>query len=169
MTGAEYGSLMHSVLQYIDITGELTPAGIREQVASMVGRELITEDEAKHVDTDAITSFYASSIGARLRHAARIWRELPFSRLLPAKRFYETAGEGETLLIQGVIDLLFEEPDGTLVLVDYKTESDTRPEKIRKRYALQIDLYSEAVSAVLGRDISERMLYLLHDGTILNM
>ena len=73
------------------------------------------------------------------------------------------------MLIQGVIDLLFEEPDGTLVLVDYKTDSDTRPEKIRKRYALQLDLYSEAVSAVLGRDISERMLYLLHDGTILNM
>ncbi len=169
MTGSEYGSLMHSVLQYIDITGELTPAGIREQVAGMVERELITEDEAKHVDTNAITSFYASSIGQRLRHAARIWRELPFSRLLPAKRFYETAGEGETLLIQGVIDLLFEEPDGTLVLVDYKTDSDTRPEKIRKRYALQLDLYSEAVSAVLGRDISERMLYLLHDGTILNM
>ena len=169
LTGAEYGSLMHSVLQYIDITGELTPAGIREQVAGMVERELLTKEEAVHVDTDAVTSFYASSIGQRLRHAARIWRELPFSRLLPAKRFYETAGEGETLLIQGVIDLLFEEPDGTLVLVDYKTDSDTRPEKIRKRYALQVDLYSEAVSAVLGKEISERMLYLLHDGTILNM
>lgn len=169
MTGAEYGSLMHSVLQYIDITGELTPAGIREQVAGLVERELLTKDEAAHVDTNAVTSFYASPIGRRLRHAAHIWRELPFSRLLPAKRFYATAGEGETLLIQGVIDLLFEEPDGTLVLVDYKTDSDTRPEKIRKRYALQLDLYSEAVSAVLGREISERMLYLLHDGTILNM
>ena len=69
----------------------------------------------------------------------------------------------------GSLTGVVEEPDGTLVLVDYKTDSDTRPEKIRKRYALQIDLYSEAVSAVLGRDISERMLYLLHDGTILNM
>ena len=169
MTGAEYGSLMHSVLQYVDLAGELTPAGIREQIAQMVTRELLTKDEAAHVDARAVTSFYASPLGQRLRHATRLWRELPFSRLLPAQRFYETAEEGETLLIQGVIDLLFEEADGTLVLVDYKTDSDTRPEKIKNRYALQLDLYSEAVSAVLGRPIRERYLYLLHDGKTMKM
>ena len=54
-------------------------------------------------------------------------------------------------------------------LVDYKTDSDTRPEIIRSRYALQLDLYSEAVAAILGRPVAERCLYMLHDGSLLTL
>ena len=169
LTGAEYGSLMHSVLQYVNLAGNLTPAGIRTQVGQMVERELLTADEARAVHADTVAAFYASDVGKRLQKASRVWREMPFSRLLPVDRFYPEAEAGETMLIQGVIDLLFEEPDGTLVLVDYKTDSDTRPESIKKRYALQVELYSEAVSAVLGKHVDERELYLLHDGTTLAM
>lgn len=169
LTGAEYGSLMHSVLQYVDLMGDLTPAGIQEQIQAMVTSERLTAEEAKAVDASAVAAFYMSPVGKRLKKAVRIWRELPFSRLLPVKRFYEGAEEGETMLIQGVIDLLFEEENGNLVLVDYKTDSDTRPSGLKKRYALQIELYSEAVSAVLGKAVSERELYLLHDGTMLKM
>ena len=143
----------------------------------MVERELLTKEEAVHVDTDAVTSFYATSSGQRLRHAARIWRELPFSRLIPIPaELYPASAKpggagatGETLLIQGVIDLLFEEADGTLVLVDYKTDSDTSPAKLHDRYDKQIAFYTAAVEQILGRTVDERMLYLLHDGTTLAM
>ena len=71
--------------------------------------------------------------------------------------------------MQGIIDLLFETEEGRLILVDYKTDSDTRPEIIRSRYALQLDLYSEAVAAILGQPVTERCLYMLHDGSLLTL
>ena len=118
---------------------------------------------------EAVAAFYASPIGQQLQQADRIWRELPFSRLIPAKLYRKDAEDGETMLIQGVIDLLFETPDGRLVLVDYKTDKDTRPASLHHRYDKQIQLYSDAVEHILGKAVSERMLFLLHDGTMLAM
>ncbi|WP_294156691.1 helicase-exonuclease AddAB subunit AddA [uncultured Selenomonas sp.] len=168
-TGAEYGSLMHSVLQHADLMGDLTPTGLRAQLQAMVEKELFTPDEAKAIRIETIAAFYASPIGARLLRAAKVWRELPFSRLIPAQLYRKTAEGGETMLIQGVIDLLFEEADGTLVLVDYKTDSDTSPAKLHANYDKQIGLYRDAVKEILGRTVDESLLYLLHDGTTLAM
>ena len=72
--------------------------------------------------------------------------------------------ESEQVFTQGVIDLLFEDEAGTLVLVDYKTDRNPSPEKALRRYQIQVDLYSEAVSAILQRPVGERYLYLLQSG-----
>jgi len=47
----------------------------------------------------------------------------------------DEACHGETLLLQGVVDCYFEEPDG-IVLVDYKTDyvAPGNVETIRERY-----------------------------------
>ena len=90
--------------------------------------------------------------------------------MLQAKRFYpEVQDETEQIFIQGIIDVLFEEEDGGLVLLDYKTDRDTDPQRIAARYALQIRLYSEAAEAILGKKIKERYLYLLHNNSIVAM
>ena len=176
-TGAEYGSLMHSALQHMDLAGDLTQAGIRRQLDAMVAKEIFTSDEAATLSVKRLAAFYASPIGTRVRRAAKVWRELPFSRLIPIPaELYPASAKpggagapGETLLIQGVIDLLFEEADGTLVLVDYKTDSNTSSAKLHDRYDKQIAFYTAAVEQILGRHVDERMLYLLHDGTTLAM
>ena len=65
--------------------------------------------------------------------------------------------------------MLFEEADGKLVLLDYKTDRDTRPARVRERYAKQVELYREAVAGILGRPVKESILYLLHDGTAVTL
>ena len=85
-----------------------------------------------------------------------------------AKRFYpEVEDEAEQVFTQGVIDLLFEEADGSLVLVDYKTDRNPDQARALQRYQIQVDLYSEAVSSILQRPVSERYLYLLQSGEII--
>lgn len=167
LTGAEYGSLMHSVMQYVDIHADCSEAGIKRQLSAMAQRELLPQEQLSAVRARDIARFFQSELGTRMRQARQIYRELPFSRLLPAARFYPEAEGSATILVQGVIDLLFETEDGTFILVDYKTDQDTRPAVIRSRYALQIDLYSEAVTAMTGQAVAERYLYLLHDGSLL--
>ena len=63
----------------------------------------------------------------------------------------------------------FEDENGALVLVDYKTDKDTNPMNICRKYRLQIDLYTEAIEAILGRKVTERCLYLLHDGKVVQV
>ena len=168
ITGAEYGSLMHSVMQYTDLYGDLTPQGIERQLQEMVLRELIPEEQLRAVRPEAIARFFQSELGRRLRMAKRVWRELPFTRLLPAEKFYAGA-QDEQILMQGVIDLLFEENDGRWILVDYKTDKDTTLDRLKKRYGLQMELYREAVHGILQKEVAESYLYLLHDGLTLSL
>ena len=73
---------------------------------------------------------------ATLRH----WREVPVGATVDGTVF------------EGFIDLLYEEPDGTIVIVDYKTDAvssagiDARMEK----YRLQGAVYALLLRQVLG-------------------
>ena len=170
LTGTEYGTILHSVMQHMDLQKDLTAAGIEKQLDELAAREVLLPVQRQAVKSGRIAQFFASSLGRRMQQAKTLWRELPFSRMLQASRFYpEVQDETEQIFIQGIIDVLFEEEDGCLVLLDYKTDRDTDAERIAARYALQIQLYSEAIEAILGKKIKERYLYLLHDNSIVAM
>ena len=170
LTGTEYGTILHSVMQHVDLQKDLTAAGIEKQLDELAAREVLLPVQRQAVKSGRIAQFFASPLGRRMQQAKTLWRELPFSRMLQASRFYpEVQDETEQIFIQGIIDVLFEEEDGCLVLLDYKTDRDTDAERIAARYALQIQLYSEAIEAILGKKIKERYLYLLHDNSIVAM
>ena len=169
-SGTEYGTLMHSVMQHLDLAGDLTEPDIRSQLAGMAEREIITEAQAAMVGTGHIAAFFASSLGKRMTGARRLWRELPFCRMLPAGRYYEEVrDEAAEIFNQGVIDVLFQEQDGRVVLLDYKTDRDTAPDTVREKYAMQLELYAEAVSSVLGLEVAEKYLYMLRDGSVIQL
>ncbi len=170
LAGNEYGTIMHNVMEHLDLQRTADYGEIKGQLASMVEREILLPEQRDVVYIKAVETFCHSTLGQRMKNACRIWRELPFSRMLPARRFYPSVeDEQEQIFSQGIIDVLFEEADGDLVLLDYKTDKNTDPVRIRERYHLQLELYSEAVEALLGRKIKERYLYLLHDGTVVQV
>ena len=115
----EYGTLMHSVMQHIDYRRDVSYSGIKNQLEEMVEAEFLLPEHMKAIRIKNVQAFFQSFLGQRLRKSLRAWRELSFSRMLPAHRFYKEVQGEEDLFVQGVIDLLFEEADGSLVLVDY--------------------------------------------------
>lgn len=170
LSPAERGTLMHSIMQNLDLHGDLTRAGLRAQVARMEAAGMIATGHEDAVNYASIESFCQSSLGQRMQQAVRVWRELPFSRMIPVGEVNPAyAGSSEKIFVQGVIDVLFEEVDGSLVLLDYKTDRDTTPEKIRRHYAKQIELYRQAVESILGKNVKESILFMLHDGTSLQI
>ena len=130
----------------------------------MVRRELITSDEAQAADLSTIHAFINSETGMRIRNASGVRREVPFNYRKKADSIVgNLPPNDDTLLIQGVIDCFFEE-DGQLVIVDYKTDYVDSPERVRllkERYQLQMDLYTEALETITGKQVKERILYLL--------
>ena len=168
--GAEYGTLMHSIMQHLDLKAPLDEDGIRRQLSSMVEQEIITADQMEMADIRFVTGFFESELGQRMLQAQKIWREMPFCRMLQAKEYYcEVEDDRAEIFNQGVIDVLFRDAGGKLVLIDYKTDRNISPRLLKKRYAMQLELYAQAVAAVLGQQVAEKYLYMLRDGTIIEI
>lgn len=98
-----------------------------------------------------------SEIFQRARAAKRALFEVPFAR--PRR---PAGPDGPIQLIEGVIDLAFEEDDGW-VIVDWKTD-DVSDEAIlaarRDLYRRQVDTYAECWEALTGESVARRILYL---------
>lgn len=172
-SGTQYGTLMHSVMQHIDVSGgarSLTIKGINGQLEKMVEDGIILAEQKPAVFIKRIQEFFKSDIGKRFMKAPNVWRELPFSRMLRAKDFYpEVEDEEAYIFSQGVIDVLLEEKNRNYVIIDYKTDKDTEPENVKKRYKVQLAMYRKAVEEIMGVKVTECYLYMLHDGTVIDV
>ncbi len=72
--------------------------------------------------------------------------------------------DGESVLVQGVIDLLIVDGNGNATIVDYKTTAESGLHS--KGYATQLDLYAEAVEKSTSFKVVEKMLYSFDKGFI---
>jgi len=170
LTAAEKGTVVHAVMQNLPLDEPPTAASIRALLASMLERQMLTELQVEAVEPEVILRFFSTGLGQRLQRAPRLRREVPFSYGLAAADVYPNAGPsaaGETVLIQGVIDCLFEDEQG-LVLLDYKTDAvrGSDPGELRERYRVQIGLYAQAVAHIWRRPVSSAYLYFF-DGEML--
>ncbi len=78
---------------------------------------------------------------------------MPLSEIDPAHE-----GSRERILIQGIIDLYFEE-DGKLILVDYKTDRTGNAEDLIPRYRTQLHYYRRALEQAAGGTVAETYIY----------
>ena len=135
----------------------------------------MTCEDAELVNVCQLETFFFGKLFARIKNAKRVYREQRFNIFLPAANFTEDKEkaallQNETIAVQGVIDLFFEEKDGSIVLCDYKTDYLTREEmaapplaaaKLRARHAQQLTYYAMAIEAMLGRTPREVLIYSL--------
>ena len=146
-----------------------TAESVRSQVQALEHRRLLTPEQAEAVDAKSIAAFLRSPLAARIRSAERVWREYRFALLLPAER-YAKGAEGEELLLQGVADCVFEE-NGALTVVDFKTDRVTAEETLQRAelYRPQLQAYSDALSRIMEKPVSQRILYFFRSGTEISL
>ena len=166
LSAAEKGTAMHLAMQYLDLK---SPLSAKEQVAHMCARHLLTPQQAHSVEDGKLDAFLRSPLAERIRQAETVYREYRFALLLPAT-LYTPDGDGEEMMLQGVVDCAFDTPEG-LVIVDFKTDR-IRPGEERQRaehYRPQLDAYSQALSRVLQRPVAERKLYFFATGAEISL
>ncbi len=185
LTAVERGTAYHTVMQYLDLRGNLEEAGIRDQMEKMLAGQKITPAELKAVEAGNLAHFFAGPLGRRLLKAREIRRELAFSLALPAGDLYpdgeqvetaagslqaKTSEDGGKVLIQGVLDCLFRDEKG-LVLVDYKTDrtAGLTEEDLKNRYREQLEIYSRAVADIWQEEVVEKHLYFFDGGLSIPM
>ena len=102
------------------------------------------------------TDYAGSALHGEICRLAEDRREWPFQY-----RLLDAAHELPAVWLSGQIDRLLFYPDGTLGIVDYKTDWLERPQLQEKaaRYRLQIASYALAAEAIWGRPIRDARLY----------
>jgi ATP-dependent helicase/nuclease subunit A len=172
LTAAERGTVIHFVMQHLDLKRVKNSQEISEQVKEMLLKELLTEEQAMAVNIKAISRFFSSAIGRRLLSSKDIQREVAFHMKLKGTEVKkelpeEVYGQEETLLM-GVIDCFFYEENG-IVLIDYKTDfaTDENMQEIKERYEKQIYYYTEALNRITGEKVKEKYIYLFGNGKII--
>ncbi|MBT2678134.1 helicase-exonuclease AddAB subunit AddA [Bacillus sp. ISL-35] len=178
LTPAERGTAMHMVMQHIDLSRPITEASLELQLVQMVEKELLFPEQKEAVDRKWILAFFDTAIGQRLLGANKVRREVPFYLSLPAKEVYpDWQGENEPVFIQGVIDCIFEDEKGT-VLLDFKTDGihdrykggfEQAKPILEERYRIQISLYAKAIQQVWKKQVEEKYLYFFDGGHLLEM
>lgn len=161
ISGASRGSAYHRVLELIDFTKEYTAASLRDEIAEFAEKGFLDPKMKDVIWIQDILQFLQSSVGRRMKKAAkngRLFREQPFVLGVDAKEFYGDAPDGELVLIQGIIDVFFEE-DGKLILLDYKTDKVTKEVELVDRYQKQLELYKQALERVTGKEVTESLIY----------
>ena len=96
-----------------------------------------------------------------MTRAKALSRELKVIQLCPAGLLFpETPPEaaGEQLLLQGMIDCVFQEQDGD-VIVDYKSDRVVSEQVLLQRYRRQLELYKLAYGRMSGRPVKCCILY----------
>lgn len=164
LSGAEKGTIMHFVMQHLDLARVGSTTEIELQLQEMLAQELLTAEETGAVQIGKISRFFACALGQRMLHSPSVYREVPFNLVYNAARVMDDIEPSEEeLLIQGVIDLYFIEGD-EMVLVDYKTDyiSEQNRAALIRQYSIQIDLYKQALESILKKKVKESYLYLFH-------
>ena len=161
--GAARGTAYHIFLQYLDFTRAESLEAVEEQLRELEQKGRLTREEAAAIDCRRILCFSKGALGqrmARAQQAGVLFREQHFIYAIPAARVYPEAEEGRKLLIQGVVDAYFEEADG-LILVDYKTDYVEKGGEaaLYRKYAAQLNYYTEALEQLTGRKVKEKILY----------
>lgn len=164
ITGAEFGTAMHTVMQHLDFSGDLTFEGIIKQIDELIKAQIISPEHAEIVKgrVGNIRKFFNSEIGKKAVLAQEIYKELPFSYFVDAKST-ELFNSNDKILIQGIIDLLFKF-DGKWFLVDYKTDKNNSDEYFRQEYRQQIKYYVQAIENIAKVKVDAQYLYLLGAG-----
>ena len=160
--GAGRGSAFHKVMELIDFSSLLEKrADIGKQIEKMTESGFLSKEYAGAVSVSSIEAFLHTDLAERMCHAAQngqLHKEQPFVLGIPSNELSESFPEEELVLIQGIIDVYFEEEDG-LVVADYKTDKVERPDELVKKYEKQLDYYARALEQMTGKRVKEKIIY----------
>lgn len=167
-TAADIGTLTHLVMEKMNFAEIKSADDVKELVANLVKRGFFTENQAKYIKTDNIFRLFETPLGkAMAKHSDTLRREYGFKYLMDASEIDKDIKYGEKIIIQGMADAFFENENGEIVLVDYKTDKVRNgADEIAKRYAPQLNFYQTAIEKCTGKRVCEKYLFLLDSGEV---
>lgn len=166
VTGTDRGTLYHKVLELIDLTRISNKDDLQLELERLIHENHLNSLDKGKLKLDYIYNFAMSNVSNRMRNAQRenkLYKEKQFVIGIKAAEVIPEINSDELILIQGIIDVFFEE-DGELVLLDYKSDIVAEEEQLVQRYKTQLDYYRKALEQMLDKKVKEMIIYSLYLG-----
>lgn len=181
---ADKGTATHLFMQFCDFSKLTTSiSSVKNEISRLIEGKFLPSNIAELIRAKEIATFAASTFFKKILSARKIYRELRFNVFLPAENFTDIPERkaifyGEKILVQGVIDLCFEDEDGNLILCDYKTDrlsvealNDRKIARqyLSERHSQQLRYYSQAIEQIMGKKPDKIYIYSLAFGDAIEM
>lgn len=149
--GSAIGRAVHGVLQSVDLA---TGAGLEKAVAAQCVAEGV--EDAADLVTNLVQSALASETVQRAAFRPH-WREM-----------YIGTVQDDGMVLEGYVDLVYREDDGSLVIVDYKTDAIPAGAVATRTqyYAPQMQAYVQGITSATGDDAVSALLFLHPEGVL---
>lgn len=169
---AEKGTIFHLVMQLLDFSKfnlenfSNVRTEIKKQLTSFVERNILSVEEMETVNIYWIIKFIESDIFKQIYRANldnKLFKEKAINYNMKLSEVYKNSKTGdEKIMVVGIIDLFFENENGEIVLVDYKTDFVTEEnlESIKEKYKIQLNLYKDAIERNSAKKVVKKGLYL---------
>lgn len=158
ITAAERGTATHRVMEFIDFNKS---DELDAELERLYEWQYLSEREYNAVPRDKIKAFFESDIFARIKKSPLVKREMRFLTELPANKLLaspDKAFENENIIVQGAVDLCFEE-DGGIVVLDFKTDHAENGEALRAAYGGQLAIYALACEKIFEKPVKQTVIY----------
>lgn len=172
LTAVDRGTAVHAALQHLDFARATDAAAIRDQIAALVDRRLLSPAEAEVINVDDILWLIRDSEISPLLASSQadLIREMPFYLAMDHPGCEPASDPMDRLMVRGRIDLVIAEPDG-LTIVDYKTDRVTAATIALRAedYRRQVQLYCRAIENAARRPIKAAALAFLHARQVIHV
>lgn len=161
LTGASRGSAYHKLLELLNYELSYDENSLTAMMEELQKERKLSDEMVQCIRKADILRFLNSDSGRRMQAAAKrkqLSKEQPFVLGIDAKEIYPDIKGDERILVQGIIDVYFEE-DGELVVLDYKTDNVRSAKELRDRYHAQLDYYAQALEQLLQEKVKEKIIY----------
>ena len=147
----------------------ITVEAIEQVIEKLIADGAMAEAVAGQIDKNSIIRFFESDLGkVVMSRENRVQREWPFTFAVSASEIIGSASrsaDDETVIVQGIIDILVEGPKG-LLIIDFKTDriAAAKAQERAEIYRQQLQLYGRAAEAVLETKVCGKWLCFLQPG-----
>ena len=173
LTSAAKGTILHRIMRFIDLegirSGRIT---FEDEIESLIGEgylNICSEGNAREVAGEFKTGILTFANDSRCEDIIKSFNDGTARSEKPIVfGVYTDGAEGDTALVQGIIDLIYKSDDGYTVM-DFKTDRlggispEERAKEAVERHAFQLNSYAAACKED-GLKVSHKLIYLVRYG-----
>jgi len=157
------GTSMHTFMQFcsFDVSGE---EECRREARRLVDEGFILQEHFDCLDFKKLSRIFDSSLMRDIRQSPRVEREKRYTLIVDAARLVGITDtqNSEKVLVQGVVDCYFENSEGGITLIDFKTDrvkGEDAESILLERHREQLTLYAEALSEILPLKVNKIFIW----------
>ena len=152
-------------MEKMDFSHTDTLEDIKNQISALEEARFLTKRQAESIKAENILRILETDIGRKIKNSRNLKREYSFKYLMDAREISPGVSSDEKVVIQGMIDIFFEDENGDVIIADYKTDKiNNNIDEIKEKYSPQLKYYKIAVERAFGKKVSRCYLLLLDCG-----